>query len=111
MTTYPIVIKASALTIYAWQSDEEGSFEDHSGAADHVYALLGRYKSKIVINNAAEAATLVTSGTYHGGQSGWDDDDGRQVFRAAVKRLTDKVRTEAGDSITRGKYDVWGVAE
>lgn len=88
--TFPLRLVLSPSTLEAWRADEYASWEDHDCPSEgHVYNILGRLKTQLVLNDAAEVLTVLTSAEYHGDAGGWDD---RYAFRGAVGRMARQLR-------------------
>lgn len=78
-------VPVSAPTIELWRSHEEASFEDCGGPDWHPYALLGRRKTRVVVETEREARDLIESALYRGIPSGFVDDS--PGFQAALRRV------------------------
>jgi hypothetical protein len=85
--SYPVKIKVAPTTLAAWREDEYASFEDHDGAADHVYALLGRHATLVEARDEAELTRLTASA--YNASACWDD---RHAYRAAVGRIAQRLQ-------------------
>ena len=83
-----VKVPAGAGTIEGWRGDAEASWEDHGCPSEgHVYNILGRAKTRLVIRNADELALLIADADYR--RDGWDD---RFAYRAAVGRIADRLK-------------------
>lgn len=111
MSIFPAHIPVTASVLEQWRDDEYASWEDHNGAQDHVYELLGRRRSGIDVNNMDELRTFLRSADYHGDPSAWDD---RHPFHRALARTRDRLRdllkqadAEAAEGVYKAEAEAW----
>ena len=84
---FPIKVPISHGTLWRWQDDERASWEDAGMPADgHVYTILGRAKTRVIVNDATELEWLIQSA--YDVSAWWDD---RPAYRAAVGRIRDRL--------------------
>lgn len=88
-----ITLPVSTSTLENWRDDELASYEDHGRGAypdgtEHVHAILGRARTRIVIETDAELRRLIDAAEYRAPQH-WDD---RPAYRAAVARIAARLR-------------------
>lgn len=89
---WPVKIKVSSSVRLQWYDDEEASWEDLEGDdSQHVYKLLERQKTQIVVNSLGEAKIYLRSAGYHGDSGGWDRDE-RSPYRRALGKVAQELR-------------------